>query len=153
MDVGVVIDSSESIEPNQYKRCLQFVSDLATYLKVSTKGTHFGAILYSTTPMLQFSFADSNYYDINRLTSDVKNFPHLSQGTRTDLALSLANTELFTQQGGDRPDKPNVMIVITDGRTNNGSAPYPTVLQPLQVIYSIVRFEYYSSNLVVWHFF
>ena len=36
--------------------------------------------------------------------------------TRTDLALKMADDELFTKAGGDRPDKPNVMIVLTDGK-------------------------------------
>ena len=36
--------------------------------------------------------------------------------TRTDLALKMADDELFIKAGGDRPDKPNVMIVLTDGK-------------------------------------
>ena len=40
----------------------------------------------------------------------------LNLQTRTDLALKLAKDKLFTKAGGDRPDKPNVMIVLTDGR-------------------------------------
>ena len=39
----------------------------------------------------------------------------LSSPTRTDLALQMAN-ELFTISKGDRSDKPNVLLVLTDGR-------------------------------------
>ena len=39
----------------------------------------------------------------------------LSSSTRTDLALQMAN-ELFTVSKGDRSDKPNVLLVLTDGR-------------------------------------
>ena len=39
----------------------------------------------------------------------------LSTSTRTDLALQMAK-ELFTISKGDRSDKPNVLLVLTDGR-------------------------------------
>ena len=36
--------------------------------------------------------------------------------TRIDLALLQAKNELFTLSAGDREDKQNVLLVITDGR-------------------------------------
>ena len=53
--------------------------------------------------------------------------------TRTDKALEMAAQKLFTDAGGDRKDKPNILLVLTDGKTNRGSKPYPEVLRPLQV--------------------
>ena len=62
------------------------------------------------------------------------NFSRIATGTRTDLALEMANTYLLSVEGGERDDKPNILIVITDGRTNTErSQPYPEVLKPLQV--------------------
>ena len=61
-------------------------------------------------------------------------FSRIATGTRTDLALEMANTYLLSVEGGERDDKPNILIVITDGRTNTErSKPYPEVLKPLQV--------------------
>lgn len=118
--------------------CLQFVTDLVKRYKVSEQGTHFGVIVFSTTPQLQFSFADKEFYKPKRLRKKIKSLPYLGEGTRTDLALTLANLELFSEQGGDRVDKPDVLIVITDGRTHPVlSQPYPEVLQPLQVYYNL----------------
>ena len=54
-------------------------------------------------------------------------------GTRTDIALQMANSGLFSSSGGDRGDKRNVLVVITDGKTNRGSKPYSSVLAPLIV--------------------
>lgn len=133
LDIGVIIDSSESITRDDYNLCLQFVADLVEHFKVSKQGTHFGAIVFSSTPQLQFNFADRQFYKTKRLRKKIKSFPHLKKGTRTDLALSFANMELFSEQGGDRVDKPNVLIVITDGKTDpDESQPYSVVLQPLQ---------------------
>ena len=59
---------------------------------------------------------------------------YLAEGTRTDKALALANTALFTKEGGDRRNGVNILIVITDGKTNPiHSVPYETVLAPLRV--------------------
>ncbi|XP_022796155.1 uncharacterized protein LOC111334626 [Stylophora pistillata] len=133
LDIGVVIDSSDSITLEDYNLCLNFVADLAKRFKVSEQETHFGAIVFSTTPQLQFSFADKEFYKLKRLRKKIRSFPYLAEGTRTDLALTLADLELFSEQGGDRLYKPDVLIVITDGRTHPVlSKPYPEVLQPLQ---------------------
>ena len=64
-----------------------------------------------------FSFADSEYHKKDALLAKIASEPiELGFQTRTDLALSKANDELFTKAGGDRPDKPNIMIVLTDGK-------------------------------------
>lgn len=60
--------------------------------------------------------------------------PHIGGGTRTDRALELAAEEFFGWEDcGDRPEKPNVLIVFTDGNTNPGSKPFRQVIPPLDV--------------------
>ena len=54
-------------------------------------------------------------------------------GTRTDRALVAAAAKLFTPAGGDRQDADNIAIVMTDGKTRKGSAPYQEVVPPLKV--------------------
>nr|XP_058950079.1 streptococcal hemagglutinin-like [Pocillopora verrucosa] len=133
LDIGVIIDASESVKLPNYKLCLQFVANLTEHFKVSQKGTHFGSIVYSSDAELQFSFKDIQYHDAESLKKKIKSFPYLREGTRTDIALELANTLLFSVQGGDRFDKPDVLIVITDGLTDpERSKPYPVVLKPLE---------------------
>ena len=40
-------------------------------------------------------------------------------GTNTGTALKEVYSKMFTPSSGDRPDAPNIEIVITDGRSNN----------------------------------
>ena len=64
----------------------------------------------------------------------IGNLPHIQGGTRTDRALELAAEDFFGwQETGDRPDVPNVLLVLTDGNTNEGSKPFSQVLTPLEV--------------------
>ena len=65
---------------------------------------------------MSFKLGDSRYRDKDALLQKMANEPMVLQyQTRTDLALIMARDEMFTEGGGDRPDKPNVMIVLTDG--------------------------------------
>ena len=65
---------------------------------------------------MSFKLGDSRYRDKDALLQKIANKPMVLQyQTRTDLALIMARDEMFTEAGGDRPDKPNVMIVLTDG--------------------------------------
>ena len=85
--------------------------------------------LSRTDVKVVFKFADSQYYEKNALKAKISSEParYTDPGhsrdpnpglTRTDLALKKARDELFTVAGGDRSDKPNVMVVLTDGKPN-----------------------------------
>jgi len=66
---------------------------------------------------MMFNFANSEYFDEGALLQKIASEPlELAPLTRTDLALRMANDDLFTAEGRDRPDKPNILIVLTDDR-------------------------------------
>jgi len=72
---------------------------------------------------------------VGKLQRKIVQLPHIRGGTRTDRALELAAEDFFGwQETGDRPDIPNVLLVLTDGNTNEGSKPFSQVLPPLKVI-------------------
>ena len=82
--------------------------------------------------MFAFRFTDAQ--TANSLKNAIKALPHIRGGTRTDRALELAGQDFFGwKETGDRPDVPNVLLVLTDGDTNEGSKPFPQVLPPLKV--------------------
>lgn len=116
-----------------FQKGKEFVKSLISHFIISTKATHFGVITYSTYAKLEFDFAKTKYYEIVELKKRVMEITYPGKWTRTDRALEMAAQKLFTDAGGDRKDKPNVLIVLTDGKTNRGSKPYPEVLRPLQV--------------------
>lgn len=133
MDVGIIIDGSGSVRTENFKKAKEFIAEFTTHFQVSPDGTHVGVITYSTNAKLEFSMANSNYHHMLALTNRIKAISYPNGWTRTDKALEMASSQLFTAAGGDRPNKPNILIVFTDGKTNYGSKPYPDVLRPLQV--------------------
>jgi len=132
LDVGVIIDGSGSVGSKNFKIALGFIEDLITHYNVSADGTHFGAITYNGAAKLQFTMADARYHSFVALKARVDGIGYTGGWTRTDKALELAANNLFTIAGGDRSDKTNILIVLTDGKTNPGSKPYPEVLRSLQ---------------------
>ena len=96
---------------------MKFLGELVEKFHPAPEADHFGFITFHNKANLVFNFADSQYHDKNALLEKIASEPiKLELQTRTDLALKMADDELFTKAGGDRPDKPNVMIVLTDGK-------------------------------------
>ncbi|XP_074625789.1 coadhesin-like [Acropora palmata] len=131
LDVGIILDSSNSIAPVDYQRALAFLQRLVDRLQISERGTHMAILLYSWEAHTIHKFTDAQ--TANSLKNAIKALPHIRGGTRTDRALELAGQDFFGwKETGDRPDVPNVLLVLTDGDTNEGSKPFPQVLPPLK---------------------
>ena len=97
--------------------------------------------IYTKSLHLIFSrFTDAQ--SIDAIRSKANSLPHIRGRTRTDKALELAAEDFFGwEDSGDRPDKPNVLIVLTDGNTNQGSKPFSQLIPPLNVSYYKVSFD------------
>ncbi|XP_020630779.1 von Willebrand factor-like [Orbicella faveolata] len=130
LDVGVIIDSSNSISQRDYNITRQYIVQLAERLEISEAGTHMAILLYSFEAHTWHRFSDTQ--SIDAIHSKADSLPHIQGGTRTDRALELAAKDFFGwEDSGDRPDKPNVLIVLTDGDTNGGSpTPEPPPPEP-----------------------
>jgi len=88
---------------------------LAGEFNPSPEADHFGLITFNNKANLVFDF--NQYQNKAALLQKIAKEPlTLERQTRTDLALIMARDVLFTPAGGDRPDKPNVLIVLTDGK-------------------------------------
>ena len=113
------MDKSQSIIKKELEKVITFLKDLVNKFKPAPDEDHFGLITFEgKTATLVFDFAASEFYNNNTLSDKINKIPTKQAsdwGTRTDLALQMARDQLFTKTGGDRPDRPNVMLVLTDG--------------------------------------
>jgi len=115
--VGIVLDKSKSVTNPNLVKVIKFLGKLILEFHPAPDGDHFGFITFHNKTNMVFNFANSQYHDKDALLAKIANESiKLEIKTRTDLALIMARDELFSQVGGDRPDKPNVMIVLTDGK-------------------------------------
>lgn len=122
LDVGIVLDKSKSVKINNLRTVIKFLGKLVEQFNTGPDGDHFGFITFNKEANVVFSFADSQFHDKDELLNKIAKEPiKLDKETRTDLALTVANEELFSTAGGDRPDKPSVMMFFTDGRPTHPS--------------------------------
>ncbi|KAJ7370985.1 hypothetical protein OS493_028601 [Desmophyllum pertusum] len=109
----------------------RFLLHMISQLPVSAEGTHYGIIVYSNDAKIIVRFSERWYHALLPLKLRVLGMEFPDGDTRTDKALKMAGTELY-KAGEDRDQVPNVLVVITDGKTAQGSEPYKRVLKPLK---------------------
>ena len=72
-----------------------------------------GIVVYSNTAVSQFHL--NTYTNKRQILKAVSNIRYTYGQTHTAEALRLMRTTMFTEANGDRPDVPNVAIIVTDG--------------------------------------
>ena len=117
--MALLIDTSKSMSPYQRNNVDTTLDLLIEKLGVSSEGNHYAFITFDYEATVLHNFKDPRFYKIKELKTNLRK--HIMQepedwGTRVDLAMDLAATQLFTPAGGDRPDATNVLIVLTDGK-------------------------------------
>jgi len=116
VDIAFLIGSSPSTTQDQWRATLDFVKSIADQFPVLQRGARIGVISFDTTPRVGFAFnaltgPQLNNYEVRRLIDRV---PYSNGPTRIDKALKLANTYLFTPQGGARKDSLKVPTCFLD---------------------------------------
>lgn len=125
LDIAIVLDKSNSIYGPDLQKVLTFFKMLFESFHPGPEGDHFGIIEFGREARVVFNFDDSKDFTKKELMKRIDaqvNSQVSGLRTNTDKALKLANEELLTTAGGDRPEKPNVMIVFTDGKPTNETA-------------------------------
>jgi len=130
MDLGIIMDSSSSVTEKNFDTVKAFVGNMLDEFEVAGNATHVGAIVYNHKAKLVFDF--KKYTDSQSVARAVQSIAFTPGGTFTDKALRLAATDLYSEKGGWRKNNPHLLVVITDGKTNDKSQPYSTVLRPLK---------------------
>ena len=116
-DITFVLDSSGSIRNEDWRSLVSFVSQVVGRLTISEVDIHVAALRYSTNADIQFRL-DASYVrsEVQRRIEDIRK----SDG-QTDMqaALRVTSEQIFNGVSpGDRGVAPNIMVVISDGRTD-----------------------------------
>ncbi|XP_034457148.1 collagen, type XXVIII, alpha 1a [Hippoglossus hippoglossus] len=109
LELVFVIDSSESVGPENFELVKDFMNGLIDRMSVSTEASHIGVVLYSHVEMVVASLQrQTSKEDIK---AAVRRMPYLGEGTFTGSAIHRA-IQLFR---ASRPGVRKVAVVITDG--------------------------------------
>lgn len=113
MELVFVIDSSESVGPENFEIIKDFVNALVDRVTVGRNATRIGLVLYSLEVKLVFNLA--RYVTKQDIKQAIRNIPYMGEGTYTGTAIRKATQEAFYSS---RVGVSKVAIVITDGQTD-----------------------------------
>lgn len=113
MELVFVIDSSESVGPENFETIKDFVTRLVDRTTVGRNSTRIGLILYSLDVLLEFNLA--RYLTKEDVKEAIRKMPYMGEGTYTGTAIRKATQEAFFNA---RFGVQKVAIVITDGQTD-----------------------------------
>ncbi|XP_034461875.1 collagen alpha-1(XXVIII) chain-like isoform X2 [Hippoglossus hippoglossus] len=113
MELVFVIDSSESVGPENFEIIKNFVSALVDRVTVGRNATRIGLVLYSLEAKLMFNLA--RYVSKQDIKQAIGTIPYMGEGTNTGTAIRKATQEAFYSS---RAGVSKVAIVITDGQTD-----------------------------------
>ncbi|ESP03154.1 hypothetical protein LOTGIDRAFT_171761 [Lottia gigantea] len=132
LDVVLVVDGSGSVGSYHFNKMINILADVTlSGFYVDSARVHVGLIVYSTdiTDIINMSS------DPNQLQKDIRALKHPWGNTHTGKGIAAAQQMLLTQ---GRPGVPNVMIVLTDGKsTENPQSDATAAKDSGTVIYSI----------------
>ncbi|KAM3857139.1 uncharacterized protein ACN63O_019124 [Diretmus argenteus] len=113
MELVFVIDSSESVGPENFEIIKDFVAALVDRVTVGRNATRIGLVLYSLEVKLEFNLA--RYMTQQDVKQAIRKIPYMGEGTYTGTAIRKATQEAFYSS---RTGVSKVAIVITDGQTD-----------------------------------
>jgi len=115
-----VLDASGSISTNDFGLMKSFLSRLVGRLDIDSGNTRVGLVTYSTNIGTTINL--NAYSSVVSLRSAISSLAYSGGYTNTSAALAFVRTTMLTSVAGDRSDVPNVVVILTDGASDNFTA-------------------------------
>ncbi|KAJ0060603.1 hypothetical protein NL108_016577 [Boleophthalmus pectinirostris] len=115
-DIAFLLDGSGSVDPADFSKMKTFLINVIT--SFLGRDSRFAIIQFSH--LFHISYYFNNFQVRGSWQSQINNIRQLRGGTYTATAIQKVVDEVFTLSSGNRPNANNVLIVITDGESNDG---------------------------------
>lgn len=147
MDIAIVVDKSMSIKEENLINLKRFLVSFVDRFDVSKTATRIAMLTFNERVKVLFNLKK---YDTKwAIKQSIWQMPNrLDWQTRTDRALRKVEREIFTQDGGDRPNRPNYLFVFTDGRPTGHEKPD---FEPIKKIITRLEVRFYFIRLSMFY--
>ena len=112
------MDESTSVGAHNFTLIKSFLSDLVGRLDIDSGHTRMGLVKFSSNVNTDGAFNLNAYSSVADVQSAISSLAYVLGRTNTAAALAYVRTTMLTSAAGDRPDVPNVVAVMTDGKSN-----------------------------------
>ncbi|XP_063179791.1 collagen alpha-1(VII) chain-like [Chroicocephalus ridibundus] len=117
-DIGFLVDESSSIGQSNFNKVKDFLFRIISYFpKIGPEGTQVAVAQYSEEPRAAFHF--NQHRDRNSALKAVKGLSYAGGNTKTGRGITYMLKEFFQSSRGMRPDFPHVLVLVTDGRSQD----------------------------------
>ncbi|XP_021369797.1 uncharacterized protein LOC110460910 isoform X2 [Mizuhopecten yessoensis] len=119
-DIVLLLDESSSIGQDNFFIMARFVNDIIEQLNIGEDSIHLGVATFSSQG--HFGFSLDRYYDQSAMTDFVTQLANQygdKSGTNVTAGLELVQSQIF-DDSGNRPDVPDVILLLTDGEFYSG---------------------------------
>ncbi|KAL8181696.1 UNVERIFIED_CONTAM: hypothetical protein K2H54_021750 [Gekko kuhli] len=117
-DLVFLVDGSWSIGDDNFNKIIAFLYSTAGALdKIGPDGTQVAIAQFSDDPRTEFKL--NAYRSKETLLEAIQQIAYKGGNTKTGKAIKHAQQALFTTESGTRKGTPKVLVVITDGRSQD----------------------------------
>ncbi|CAI9721272.1 type VI, alpha [Octopus vulgaris] len=136
-DIIFALDTSASVDEHSYKLMLTFVHRMVQSFDIGKDDVRVGLVTFSDNSVLEFHL--NKYFNASELDKAISNVKYKAGSTNTADALRYIRTISLLPQNGNRPNIPNIVIVVTDGKSNvpASTASEAMKLKKLATVFSI----------------
>ena len=121
IDVIFVVDESESVGSENFTTTKSFLSQITSRLDIDSGNARVGLVTFATNVTTAINLTDHS--SVKSLQSAISSLSYTGGGTtNTAAALDYVRTTMLTESAGDRDNVHDIVVVITDGRSDNFSA-------------------------------
>ena len=115
-----MVDRTKSLGSENIQVLKDALVDLVQKFDISEDTTHVSLETFFKRATVHNKFNDPTYWSVSAVIDLINNsFNKLRSPTRVDLALETADEIMYTTANGDRSGEMNVLVVFTDGRTQD----------------------------------
>uniref|UniRef100_A0A8D0GWS9 Collagen alpha-3(VI) chain n=1 Tax=Sphenodon punctatus TaxID=8508 RepID=A0A8D0GWS9_SPHPU len=132
-DIIFLVDSSWSIGKEHFQLVREFLYDVVKHLDVGGNDFRFALVQFSGNPHTEFQL--NTYHTNQDVLSHIAHMPYMGGGTKTGKGLEYLIQNHLTKAAGSRASDgvPQVIIVLTDGRSQDDVALPSSVLKSADV--------------------
>jgi len=137
LDIVVVLDSSSSIGNRNFELMRGFLQSLVSKMSVSADKVRIAAIRYNRQTHFLWDFDD--YTNIDTMKTAIADITYDGKGTHTGKALTYVRQNLLlTTDAGARDNVAKVVVVITDGKSQDEVSAPAQLLKSMNVLIAVV---------------
>ncbi|XP_025027518.1 collagen alpha-3(VI) chain isoform X14 [Python bivittatus] len=132
-DIIFLVDSSWSIGKEHFQLVREFLYDVVKQLEVGGNDFRFGLVQFSGNPHSEFQL--NTYHTLQDVLFHISHMPYMGGGTKTGQGLEFLIRNHLTKAAGSRASDgiPQIIIVLTDGRSQDDVALPSSILKSAEV--------------------